>query len=368
MARTIICGALLVPALLLLPVSAVHAQSTLEFLCSGPIFCVDVAANEEMRPFQEEEPPEDLTITILLPTPDDNFAFDSASTGKLEIDATALVRPPEYADEVEWEASDIGRTKATVSPARGQIVKITYEGLPERNNRFGNKTITAKVRGKSAKVRIQVFFNATAKNHPGEDAGSSPNWFHYWKQTEAAQGHEDLLGYTREFRGSNNDPDLNPIGRYILPRDRLYLTDLVESSPGCTDRSTSTGGPNATGIDCFAEIVAHEWQHRDEEMEWWDGLKSYYGWVLAYKMMDWDWDGVPRSVEQSEPGCRDDWLSEAEIAFKKWQEERIETWYTCTNRPFAPVTDRELYAYQVGWGWGLGTAYNVDWSEGGKQW
>jgi len=368
MTRHAIYCALMVFALLLVPASEAQAQSALEFLCSGPMLCVDVAADEEMRPFPEpESPPEDLSITILLPTTGDNFAFNSASPGKLEIDATAIVNPPEYGGEVEWEVSDIGRTKATVTPERGQIVKITFEGLPDRNNHFGNKTIRAKVRGKSAKVTVQVFYNATATNHPGDGAGSTPNWFQYWKETRAAQGHEAFLGYIDEFKGSN-DPNDIPIGRYILPRDRLYVTDLVQSSPGCTARSTATGGPNATGIDCFAEIIAHEWQHREEEQEWWAGLKGSYGWMLVYKMKDWDWDGVPHSVEQSETGCRDDWLSETEIAFKKWQDERIDTWYTCTSRPFPRVTDRELYAYEVGWSWGLGSVDRVDWSEGGKQW
>ncbi len=363
MPRHAICYALISFALLLVPAAEAQAQSALEFLCNGPIRCVDVAADEEMRPFPEPEPiPEDLSITIMLPTAGDNFAFDSADPGKLEISATAIVTPLEYASEVEWEMSDIGRTKATVNPERGQTVKITLEGLPERNNHFGNKTITAKVRGKSAKVTVQVFYNATANNHPGDGAGSTPNWFHYWKETSAAQGHEGFLRYISALAGSN-DPNDIPIGRYIAPRDRLYLTDLVQSSAGCTARATARGGANATGIDCFAEIIAHEWQHREEEMDWWAGVNFF-----VYRARDWDYDGVPRSVEKSEPGCRDDHVSEVEIAFSKWREKRIDTWYTCTGRPFPNVTDRELYAYDVGWDWGLGIADNVDWSEGGKQW
>jgi hypothetical protein len=128
------------------------------------------------------------------------------------------------------------------------------------------------------------------------------------------------------------------------------------------------GGANASGIDCFAEIVAHEWQHRVEEETWWRESKDSYWYIILYLAKDLDYDGVPHSVEESEPGCIDADVREDDLLLHYTRGDRIPLWYTCNSRPFPQVTDRELYAYDIGWNWGLGTVDNVDWSEGGKQW
>ena len=124
------------------------------------------------------------------------------------------------------------------------------------------------------------------------------------------------------------------------------------------------------GIDCFAEMVRHETQHKRERHEWWGALDpkaarvgaeaACAGTLLslcdawqAYKRdHDWDLDLVPNTVEQnlaSSRGC--DWQDRA----------------SCSGRPGGMI-DLEMDAYNVGWGWIPGGANTEDWSRCGKQW
>lgn len=72
--------------------------------------------------------------------------------------------------------------------SRGPYLTVTYKLLPEDNDSFGEKTITARLRSGACKAeeskKIKVFYPSTAENNPG---GLDPNWFYYWGQTPAAK-------------------------------------------------------------------------------------------------------------------------------------------------------------------------------------
>jgi hypothetical protein len=144
-----------------------------------------------------------------------------------------------------------------------------------------------------------------------------------------------------------NDPNDRPIARYVWEDDRLFVSNILEiGCRGRVDRAARAPvGVTAEGIDCFAETLRHEWHHRSEELLWW--RSSAVGYTPA---LDPDLDLVPSSVESKEPGCSSTSAR------------------SCTARPFADVTDREINAYYVGWTWPIGGADGEDWSCGGKQW
>ena len=126
-----------------------------------------------------------------------------------------------------------------------------------------------------------------------------------------------------------------------------------------------TGRAKATGIDCFAELLRHELQHRTDAIDWWGSPRGYYGVSPAeWLARDWDHDGVPNAIEDLHTGCKYGLLP-SPIALG-WSD----TWRTCEDRPFEKATDLEIHAYYTGWLWKLGSVNKQDWSCGdaSKQW
>jgi len=323
---------------------------------------VTVADTAPRKPPEEpREPPE---VIIVRPATDAQFAFDEKRPGVLEIPAQAQVSG-DCGDAVTWRVDEVGASKRSVSPdSPSNDVLIRFEGLPAKNTDFGEKTITASACGASDSVTVRVFFPPAQTNHSGPGAGETPNWFFYWGQTRAAGGVGSFLKYARKIPASNRPGDL-VIARFVPDDQKILLSDLVPTFERCTDRMLwGRDNPTraaqrgivlrpATGIDCFAEVVMHEWQHRVE----------YYQWAGKE---DRDDDGVPREVEEVTVGCRDDDLGVGDLAFST--DRREKSWYSCAQRPFKDVTDREINGYYAGWKWPVGKADGEDWSRCGKQW
>ncbi len=300
------------------------------------------------------------SIEILTPDPDAEFTFDPSEEGKFLILASAAVEPPELAGQVVWTLEGIGDAEIEVIPEKGEQVEIWVRGLPADNDDFGEKTLTARIPGAQDQTKLKVFFWPTATNHPGEGAGETPNWFYYWSQTSAASGRKSVLRYMASLP-EQNEVGTNVLGRHDRTDDFIYLSDPVQSSDNCTRRaevvsaSGTGGGKNATGIDCFGEVILHEARHRLEWHRWWlDGTNQVTRFVHQLAE-DSDADYVPRWVESNEPGCSDNDQT------------------SCSNRPVftsepREVPDTELYAYYEGWKWVLTAADSEDWSHCGKQW
>lgn len=313
---------------------------------------------------EEKERP---SIKIVTPSVNDQFSYDSSAKGLLVIEVEAEVSPAEYADQVVWKMDGIKSATKTIDPPQGNSVTIQFEGLPMVND-FGKKKITASVAGQSDSVEIEVFFDPVAKNHPGVLSGATPNWFYYWGQTSAVQGKRPFIKYTSALAAKNNPGDL-PLARFE-PDDTIWLADLVYDSDHCTNRGMGApgGGPvDATGIDCFAEAIRHEWHHKQEYDMWWKGKN------VNLAVYDKDNDGVPAHIERGLRGCRDDEISTADFVARDLGVESAKqkirnSWYSCAQRPFNNATDKEVFAYHDGWRWVLTTANHEDWSRCGKQW
>lgn len=313
--------------------------------------------------------PHAVTVCVMdsIATPDGatDISFDDGDPGRAVVRANsrASVGGRDASADIGWTLDEIeDGTTLAAGTAKGAEAEFTYTSLPTTNASFGKRTLTARVEGDGCACTrasvVRIFFAPFATNHPqpsappdGTDA-PTPNWFYYWMQTGAARGATPaLIAFQRTIAPENLPPAGAPPpminGRYVEAADRVLIAGRVPRRGACRARMVQGSPPRATGVaatgvDCFAETLAHEWHHRVEYRQWWSG-----GYDRA---SDLDGDRVPNGVEAQEPGCS-----------------RVNP-LSCDGRPFPDATDRELSAYWVGWAWPLGSANAEDWTCLGKQW
>lgn len=310
---------------------------------------------------------------IQLKDDERDLAFEEDGTLVVRAKTKAWHNGEEVSQDVTWDLEKIGGpTKLTSEPADAKAEKIafTYDGLPEKNDSFGHKQLNATVSRGTCRCQkadaIRAFYAPEENSHPGDD---TPNWFFYWSQTDAvASAARSALQYQHSIVDPNL-PEAHPIAKYDPETQKLLIGAKVHEHHGCraaVDPAThALTGRQAEGIDCFAEIVRHEWQHRQDAIDWWGSAAGPNSVSLpVWFALDWDHDQVPNEVEDREPGCRYGSHTALTVSGGK------ETWFTCAGRPFLDTTDAEIKAYWVGWKWPLGTVDESDWSCGplGKQW
>lgn len=241
-----------------------------------------------LRPAGKDQP----NLRILRPQTDEKLVYEN---GKLVIPAEASVEPAEYEKDVVWEIDNIQGSNKTISPARGSKVTMTFNKLPQDNDQFGEKKITARVKGAEDHVTIRVFFSKDDHDNPG---GKDPNWFYYWRQGVVG----GLEGFQYKPGGSYFDP---ATGELVVSDDAAGSAGggsvpLAGGKTGCTMGAHSIDLVDTEGVDTVARVVAHELKH--EEL--------FQGTVnkktgKASRMKDRDSDGVPDRMESSSPYCLD---------------------------------------------------------------
>jgi hypothetical protein len=281
---------------------------------------------------------EDITIKIIHPQSDSEQLFKD---GKLVIEATARVEPAKYAKDVEWEIEDIQGSNKTIEPQRGEKVKITFDGLPEENNQFGEKKITARVRGKQDHVTVKVFFRRDGEDNPSEKLVKEPNWLYYWKQTSAAWGGGDQIIYGKGAVTCRKEK--GNFGFYSYGNRWIYICDPARLS----DTNFITG-QYTEGIDMFAVTAIHEFKHMRNYDQWWRSGGGYD------KSKDRDKDHIPSSEESKVQTCPGRWLTMNPYRFS-------------TNRCQKGERDEHYLAWIEEKRWPIGTADKEDWACPGKQ-
>lgn len=195
-----------------------------------------------------------------------DFVFHN---GKLALSAEAKVSPAEFADRIEWDVPSIGNdgdrtVKIANNPLAGvSTLLVIYKKLPESNDDFGSKTLTAKIadHGKSAAKDFRVFFERDALDHPDSGVGRSANWYYYWSQgpvpklDQFTYEHSDKGGYYNWTSGSLT------IGKTAASRAFGPMNQSL------TDTKTGTHSfiltrDHVEGMQAVAAIVAHELQHK----------------------------------------------------------------------------------------------------------
>jgi hypothetical protein len=209
------------------------------------------------------------------------FTFPSASNGVLTIQfkagATGISDLNSIVGDVTFSIDNVGQAptwatgnsggQATVS-GNHLVATATFTGLPSSNSGFGEKTVKLLYDGDVVEEKvIEVFYPRDADNHPGGDqtpasSGSSraPNWFYYWN---------DAIGSSSVL--FNDDMDLHLFTRAygMVPamyhwdinmtysKTEIWISDEVVTSATRYDGSNQT----ASGIDWFANVLAHEEHH-----------------------------------------------------------------------------------------------------------
>lgn len=293
-----------------------------------------------------------------------DMSFDDGSPGNLRIVATSQARynGADASAELAWSFESIGSAATTtLAPANptGKTADVRYTGLPESNADFGKKQIEVSLDKGSCSCKrtdaFRAFYSPTAANHPATAPGVAkgaapiPNWFYYYSQTTAIGGVPGVFYQPKRYSAGTTTP---VVGQFDEKDGNIYLTDelwrsfcrpAVPNTPGGKPVAVPSGAGN-DGIDCVAETVRHEAQHRADWAAWWPNGHS----IPA----DPDLDYVPSTVELTRPGCSP--VSRT----------------SCDERPFVDVRDREITGYWAGWRWQTGSLDAQDWACGpkGKQW
>lgn len=347
-------------------------------------FTLSVSYTHEGKTYRSE--PHAVTVCVMdsVYTADGikDFSFTSGDPGRAVVDvrSRATVAGRDASPEIKWTLEPMnGGTTLSPAEATGSSASFTYETLPTKNDAFGKKRVTTTVASEGCECTrasfVRIFFPPLATNNPsGTALERTANFFYYWMQSPAVTSgvNTPYYAYRPVLLDINGSGGVPAIGRFVPGEDRIYIARAI-MQVGCRGRplnGTRSSGPGNTGIDCFAETLRHEWQHRVDYQTWWpngydDPSTVAYGWdftsALAKALAtDADGDKVPASLEATLPGCRD--------AVAIDEASRRRNMYSCDGRPFDDVTDMEIYAYYAGWKWQRGKADDEDWSCGGKQW
>jgi hypothetical protein len=201
----------------------------------------------------------------IKPGPETDLVFHN---GRLVFFAKAKVTPANMADQVQWDVPAIGNEsdreiKVTNNPVTGvSKVVVTYKKLPEGNDDFGSKTITASLPDLelSASKDFRVFFERDGTDHPASGGTKSANWYYYWKQGPVPK--LDQFTYEDSDKGGYYDWTSHTltIGKtaasYAFGPMNQPLTDKTGT------HSLTLTRDRVEGIEAVAAIVAHELRHK----------------------------------------------------------------------------------------------------------
>jgi hypothetical protein len=272
----------------------------------------------------------------------------------------AQTSPEVWVDHLRWKMPEFAGQDPLYStddpfedePLGGEV-EYTYTGPgPEDNAEFGPAEIQLTFESEASTCEpppphpVRFFFPRDGRNSPDS---SLPNWFYYWRQTAAGQGHEGAIVYDPN---SGADDAYGYYNGWVDPSQAevIYIGPLFDLAGGSTYENPVTGR-RFEGIDFFATIVLHEWTHLENYHDWWGetGYNDTVDFVDGKAVWhpdpaDRDGDLMPDSVE----------ASYGLIAGKK------DTFGIAKK-------DSEYPPYLQMDTWAVGSANRHDWADPGKQ-
>ncbi len=281
---------------------------------------------------------------------DYKFTFDAQTPdGVLKIPAKAIVEPTQMIPDLIWDITPIVGSNLVINPGPTMdTVVFVFTGLPASNSEFGQKWVYASFPAWDAKdsVIALAFFSKDIDNHPGR---VTANWFFYWQEGDvvpnmAGVGYDPMLiGYGQT---SNGVITIGPAAATIHYPGGYIINGI------------HFGGNHVNGVDCTAEVVAHE---------------RYHAWVFSnWRGGQWFIDYGPRTTG---PGGNDrdgDWLAnEYETSVSNTDPDNPDTHDVARIRHYPPYYsygDQEYMAMVAGNG--VTGDHLRDWSAGlySKQW
>ena len=281
---------------------------------------------------------DECSIHITKPAEGEDLTLVTYAGHSLDGDLEAETVPDVWAKFVLWKLPQFGGVDANYVPenAIGAKVNFAYQGTaPADNSAYGPFEISASLKGANDQCSdptirdVRVFFPRGKYNNPTVE---EPNWFYYWIQTAAGQGHKGSVIYDKAttyygyFLGFSDSTKAN----------QIYVGDIFKAGNPSANPLT---GKITEGIDLFAATVRHEWTHLENYYDWW-GAAGYQD----PNPNDTDMDLVPDDREAdygTRPGNPDS------LGFGQ--------------------RDCEVPAYRQEDTWPNGTANKEDWAKPGKQ-
>ena len=230
-----------------------------------------------------EDPKIELSATAgTKKSNEEKYSYDSSDTGLLGItmelknsDGTSL---GDISEMISWNMDEVGSSVRSWSlnwegdsnVGKGNIVNLTFTGLPKNNSDFGSKEMRIYILDRNDKVihyeakQIQIFYNATASNSPSKANGTSdPNWFTYYKDAAGSGkykcNHNNNHGTSYATPGGGEstiriaDSSFSGIGYYITEIKNNQL------------RVTGAHDPISYYLG-FIKTLAHEREHADNHV------------------------------------------------------------------------------------------------------
>jgi len=256
---------------------------------AGSCWCVTVAWGE--LELQTEAAPiiDELVITPTDPTTTKDVTFEAKMKQMTGFEVT----------QVDWAVFDNTNgdrdidifscnLSSTYCPARGEhgSKKLTCS-VHYRNTSSGKVGVVKKEKD------FKMFFDKDQRASWWEFR-SPPNWFVYWRKDGAVPDMEKVSDYTYNWYDTGYGGVENGV---------IYLTDKAADTHypgGLKFNNIQFGGDEVEGIDCAAEVVAHEIYHlkvfdalRGKPWEGWD---NWTGWDHN------DTDGLPDKYETDTSG------------------------------------------------------------------
>lgn len=294
----------------------------------------------------------------------------SEYSNKLTLELEAKTVPEHYADSIEWTIPEIEGSSRSITPAstssvpKGRKLTVVYDGLPEDNNEFGRRTVTATLKVDSCEIEesreVQLFYPRDEKNNPG---GKYPNWYYYWKQTPAARPFGQNVRIEYECEGIPVDKCAclggGVVGQYNPYFSGYKTINICNLKTGSEDPDTflitlpavKRSIPSTlsarnyftyTYIDTFAVVVMHEFTHFNNFHTFWpDGWKE---------SEDRDDDFIPDRLEP-------------EMGFDP---EKRQTFWVDVD--LGPGGDEEFLTLESTYDYQVGTYDKYDWARPGKNW
>lgn len=225
-----------------------------------------------------------FSITITSPAEGSKATFNNNTPAVKDITCTCTVNPA-AAGTVTWTCDDIsGVTESWPNGQNGNSKTLRLTNLPSSNASFGTHHVTATLSTLQVQANYKLFFPGTDndKNHPGDGAGTTPNWFFYWKATNAGYG----TPYYKTTGGTQISYVNNNWRAYLTSTDNNYYT------PPDGDNQ----GNNLNGIDNFAWTCRHEGRHVTMSTTWYPNDYD------AARDPDGDW--IPDGQEPSLGGTQ----------------------------------------------------------------
>jgi len=149
---------------------------------------------------------------------------------------------------------------ATHNPYEYTAAPGTHGGKVVGCTIFYKNTVTGEIGADVETKYFKLFFNKTAN----DDGDSEPNWFEYWKRD----------GPVPNMAGVKYDATATSYG-YCTAAGEVYLTPYSAGQHygaaivlATFFGTESFGGPTVKGIDCAAEVIAHELYHKWVTDQW----------------------------------------------------------------------------------------------------